>query len=385
VDLLPDEAGMVRADRDAARKLMKKRLLIAELHHLGDAVLSLPYVRGAAEKYEITILCRPSVAPIFRACPVEVDILAWDPPWHEETQLEGGMAGFWSALGLIRKLRAWKFDVAASVWPDPRVHALFRAGGAKERIGLSPTDINFYGAHLPWRRKTLEKGASLSAWINRTPAGPLLTTSLERSATRAHHLDGWQKIADASGTELDLTFPWLAAEDVRLDQRVAKFLEYHRLARRPVWLMHPGARTAVRRWSGFQELLDRVFGEDAGVAALAVRPPGEPGLTVSGPNQIEVAPRSLEELIAFTAAVEGVICNDSLQSHLGAALGKKVAAVFGPMTPDWFAPYDNRAGVIEAPVCPHRPCLDRCVMPSPICIESVTVEMAERVVRNLMN
>ena len=42
---------------------MKPRLLIVELHHLGDAVLSLPFVRAAARTHEVHVLCRPAARP----------------------------------------------------------------------------------------------------------------------------------------------------------------------------------------------------------------------------------------------------------------------------------------------------------------------------------
>jgi len=77
-------------------------------------------------------------------------------------------------------------------------------------------------------------------------------------------------------------------------------------------------------------------------------------------------------------AADFLICNDTGVSHIGAALGKPVISIFGASLPQWFGPYDNSAFAVQHDVCPHRPCLDRCVMPSYVCIEAVTVEMVRQ-------
>ena len=44
---------------------MKSRLLVVELHHLGDAVMSLPFVRGAQQRFEVHVLCRPATRAVY--------------------------------------------------------------------------------------------------------------------------------------------------------------------------------------------------------------------------------------------------------------------------------------------------------------------------------
>ena len=60
-----------------------------------------------------------------------------------------------------------------------------------------------------------------------------------------------------------------------------------------------------------------------------------------------------------------------MMSHLAAALGKRVGAVFGPSDPGACAPFANQEGMVVKDVCGYRPCMDRCLMPSPVCMESV--------------
>lgn len=66
---------------------------------------------------------------------------------------------------------------------------------------------------------------------------------------------------------------------------------------------------------------------------------------------------------------------------MGAALGKRVVSIFSDQEPRWFAPRGSEGLAVWRDVCPHRPCLDHCVMPSYICLEAVSFEMVrEKVV-----
>ena len=104
--------------------------------------------------------CAEHSAAIFKLVLPEEKILAWTPPWLLEG---GGNAGRMAASGLpayMRKLRAIRADVAASVWADARVHWLLRLSGARERVGFPMTANNFYASQLPWRKKQIKIGAA---------------------------------------------------------------------------------------------------------------------------------------------------------------------------------------------------------------------------------
>ena len=61
-----------------------------------------------------------------------------------------------------------------------------------------------------------------------------------------------------------------------------------------------------------------------------------------------------------------------------------VVPVFTASEPDWFAPWGNRERVVRQAVCPHHPCLGRCVMSTVICRDAVTFEMVAAKVREAM-
>jgi hypothetical protein len=55
-------------------------------------------------------------------------------------------------------------------------------------------------------------------------------------------------------------------------------------------------------------------------------------------------------------------------------MGKKVVTMFSATSKDWFAPFRNSDLVVQIDVCSFRPCLDRCEMPSYICLEAISVD-----------
>jgi len=82
----------------------------------------------------------------------------------------------------------------------------------------------------------------------------------------------------------------------------------------------------------------------------------------------------VRSLASALAAVDALVCHDSLPGHLAAALGKPVVTVFGSGEPDWFSPWGNRERAVQKRVCPLHPCIDRCGMDSYLCLDAVSVD-----------
>ena len=76
---------------------MKPRLLVVELHHLGDSVISLPFVRCAGTKYEVHVLCRPASCGVYRLLANHPIINPWEPPWGDDQP-----SGLGAALRAVR-------------------------------------------------------------------------------------------------------------------------------------------------------------------------------------------------------------------------------------------------------------------------------------------
>jgi ADP-heptose:LPS heptosyltransferase len=293
----------------------------------------------------------------------EERIIVWTPPWITP----GGGAAKWRAAGFPRylaRLKAIRAGVAASVWADARVHLLMGLTGVKVRAGFPMTANNFYASQLPWRQKQIRIGALLTIAGSLVAMRPLLTQKVNRSAYYQHHVDDFRDLARSLGIPWDETRPWLPTRAVPKESR-------------PVWLVHPGARFEGRRWplAAFGKIVREVL-VPSGAKVLFVRAPEIEEKLPPLPPEVEIlAPGSLREFLDICGTADVLLCNDTGVSHMGAALGKRVVTIFSDQEPRWFAPRGSEQLAIWDDVCPHRPCLDHCVMPSYICLEAITYEV----------
>jgi ADP-heptose:LPS heptosyltransferase len=332
---------------------------------IGDAVMSLPFVRGAAVDYDVFVTCAEHSVGIFQMVLPPERIIPWTPPWLAK----GGGIAKWRNAGLpayVARLRAVRADAAASVWADARVHLLMALSGAKVRAGFPMTANNFYASQLPWRQKQIRIGAVLNAAGSVLAMRPLLTRKVHRADYYQHHVEDFRDLAGALRVEWDETRPWLPASRAR-----------HSEGRAPVWVVHPGARFAGRRWP--VELFAKIIRDvliPAGARVIFVRAPELGDALPAMPTGVEVlAPASLDAFMDICGAADVLLCNDTGVSHMGAALGRRVVSIFTDQEPRWFAPRGSEKDAVWRDACPHKPCLDHCVMPSFVCLDAVTYEM----------
>ncbi len=348
----------------------KPRLLLVELHHLGDAVMSLPFVRGASEHYEVHILCRPVVAPVFQLLVKPPHIHEWEPPWAEGCE-QGGRASLRGACGMGRQLREKKFDVAVCAWADARCGLLMAKTRVSRRVGFPMTHGNYYGADLPWRRKRRWLGHILEwTWNITHPQFPMLTNALHRDSAEQAHMRCWEQIAKTLNISCNTSVPWLKAPT--LPGSISALTETPIPRENPILLIHPHARLPSKQWplARWRELLRKLL-ISARYSILEIVPPGYEPLGIA--DNLLVNTPDVATLTATLDAADAVLCHDSFPAHLAAALGKPVITIFGSGEPDWFAPWNNRHRVVQQRVCPLHPCLDRCGMDSYLCLDQISV------------
>jgi len=325
--------------------------------------MALPFLRAAARQYSVFIYCTPPVAGMLEA---------FVPGMHISPAADGWPARFWQGFTQLRKLRP---AVALSAWSDSRTQLLGWLSGAKARIGFPMTPSNYYGAETPWRQRRLKIGCVVER-IFAACGVTLLTSPLYRSSITESHFSNWHRLAESLNLTLATDPPWLDATTFPLPDTLRDFVTTHRKAGRPIWVLHPGGRLPTKRWpqERFQELLK---GPLASHAVIIVEPPGESAPSPVGEYQVSIAASRHQELAATLRCADFVLCNDSYPAHLAAALGKKTFTIFGSGEPAWFAPYGNAERVIQKDVCPFHPCIDRCVMPSFVCLEAVSTAQVE--------
>jgi ADP-heptose:LPS heptosyltransferase len=93
---------------------------------------------------------------------------------------------------------------------------------------------------------------------------------------------------------------------------------------------------------------------------------------------------NLKQLAALLQEVDLLVTNDSGPMHIAAALGTPVVAIFGPTNPKRTGPYGEIHRVIRGSAkC--SPCFKkRCIMPSHLCMDTISVEMVSEEVSSIL-
>jgi ADP-heptose:LPS heptosyltransferase len=341
------------------------RLVVLELHHLGDAVMALPFLRGALEKYRVTVVCRPFVAELLRVITRDMEILPAAPSWRQVSRQ-------------VRALNLGTRDAITCVWADTRAHLAMAAGGAGTRVGFPMTAHNYYASEVPWRRRRLMAGKILA--IVGGLFRPLLTHPLTRESVDQHHMKDWAQLAHCLGFEPRESPPWFAAPAA--PEAVTAFTAAQQ--GRKIVVVHPGGRLPAKRWPYFPELLQNLARRDD-VAVVVVRPPGESVPDPVGSRQVLFEAQGWTDFLGVLNLADAVISNDSAAAHLAAALGRPVVSIFGSGSPDWFAPWGNRHLVAAPEGVALYPFIDHGVPDSLIHLRSIPVSLVESRLRTALN
>ncbi len=338
---------------------MKPRLLVLELHHLGDAVLAIPFLREAAGRYEVAAYVPPSTAEMLRTFLPGLQIFEAEESWKVRWQ------------HCRTQLRAWEPDATVSAWSDTRVHIAARLTRARRRIGFPVTKANYYAAHLGWRLRRLWAGQVIE-FAARFIGDPLLTENVFRDP-QSRHLENWGQLAKRLGFSLPLRAPWFPWKSAGLPEDAQKHIRAAKAAGKPVWALHAGGRLPTKRWpvKRYVAVLQEYFAA-RGLPVIIIRGPDTAIPMPQAPNQIVVDTTSHQELADLLSHVDYLLANDSYSGHLAAALGKPVVTIFGSGNPAWFAPFGDRNQVVWKDTCPYHPCIDRCQMPSYVCLAGVS-------------
>ena len=159
----------------------------------------------------------------------------------------------------------------------------------------------------------------------------------------------------------------------------------------PYAVIHPAALMATKRWeaSKFRELARSL--NNQGLATILTCGPGEESSVAEVTKGLRTPQillgLSIPELAELIRGAKLYVGNDSGPMHLAAAVGTPVVALWGSSSSARWRPWSAEHVVVQNPFdcnpCPGHRCL---VAPTPLCIESVTVEQAvaaaEQVLKN---
>lgn len=348
-DLPMSDVGTTAAtDLRAAHELPRGgRVLVIRLSALGDVLFALETVAALrAERPDVAIdfLVEDRFASLLREHPHIERVLTY--PRRRVLRMPAG----------IRALRAARYDVVLDLHGIQKsaVHVWFARARTK------------VGAAAPGSRE----GA---AWAySRAVAMP---TPLPHRADIGHHL------LAAIGLSGQPVPPLLPAK--------APPAELLADLPRPRVFLHPGtsAFAAFKRWPAdrFAELARRLRAR--GLAVLVGFGPGEAGLATpvldaaAGSRAVDGSTLGLLGLAGVMQQCEVVVAADTGPLHLGAAVGARCVALFGPKDTARYGPRAH--GTVRHEILFHdvpcRPCTRRtCVTPQ--CVLGIEVDTVERAV-----
>jgi ADP-heptose:LPS heptosyltransferase len=212
------------------------------------------------------------------------------------------------------------------------------------------------------------------------------------SGKAIHMVDHLKSLPRRMGLPVFRGFPRLVLKDP--DRRAGRaFLEHHGISPDDALIaIHPGSGSRSKTWPAarFLDLAERLASAYH-ARILFVLGPGEesikqPFLRARGLwGAVVLDNLPLIELEAVLENCHVLVGNDSGVSHLAAALGVPVVALFGPSDPDRWAPRGQAVRVIRSAVfcspC-DREAMARCQ--SRRCLFEISVDQVSRAVHQMM-
>ena len=309
---------------------MKPKLLIVELWGLGDLAIATPFLRVAAENYQVTLLAKPFARDLQPRLWPGVRVETFTAPWTAFQRKYHLWHWSWLEMERLRRnLTEIHFDLGLSARWDPRDHLVLRLAGARERLGFARTHSEMF-----------------------------LTRPLMRPHPEAHHYEYWRVIAH----ELELELPPRNKIFNPIPRRLSTVL------------IHTGAAQPVRVWplQKYQMLAVRLRQKKFTVQ-IACDPDQRSFWLKAGETEVAV-PANVTELITLIDKTEVFIGNDSGPGHLAGICGVPTFTLFGPQLPEWFAPLHPVSEWLPGRACPYKPCSDYCRFSEPFCLRDIEVE-----------
>jgi predicted lipopolysaccharide heptosyltransferase III len=328
------------------------KILLVRLRQIGDVVFTTPAIRAIREHLpgaHLTYLVEPAAAPIVANNP-HLDQVIVAPRKH-------GLGGLRAELGLARRLRAFRYDVAIDFHGGPRASLLTRLSGAPMRIGYEVAGRSWMYTRRIHRPRELRARHSVeNQWDLLAPLGIAPPTPAQFPVEMAADPAASRVVAER-----------LAQSGVALNDRVV--------------VIHVSAGNPFRRWPMTS------FGEVA--AALAARDRRTRVVITSGPSEAEAASCviadarerlpaaerdrvlacgefSLSELRALVDRATLYIGGDSGPMHVAATSRVPMVSLYGPTLPARSAPWRGslaQAVAVETSGLPCRPCDQRTCEP----------------------
>jgi lipopolysaccharide heptosyltransferase I len=317
----------------------RPRIALVRLSSLGDVVHALPVAsalrRLRPDAHLVWVVERRERAVLADNADLDGLIDVDTRLWRREFRRPGGTRSVVIKVGgLVRRLRAARFDAAIDLQGLWKSGVITRLTGAPLRVGFATADCRerantlFTNRRVPipaGARHVVEANLALLAGLGLDPAagGPPVFSVPRDGAAEA------------------VVEMYLAEEGLKPEA--------------PLIVLNPGSGGEVKRWAieAYRRLGDE--------AALRLQArvllswgPGEEPLARAIAHGMRVAalvppPTSIPELIALLRRASLVVGGDTGPIHLAAALGVPTVGLYGPTSARRNGPFGCRATFVESP------------------------------------
>ncbi len=328
-----------------------KRILVIRLYFIGDMLLSTPALAALRDTFphaSITVLLKKRARDVLVGNPDVDELIIYDavPRYHSP-------AWTWRLGALLRRRR---FDLAVDLTGDLRSSWALFVADPGYRVG-----------------------------VNRVGLGRLLDRRVPYRS-EGHVVDHLLDAVGLAGAKTERTEPRMYLSDA--EREAARSLS----GDEPYLAMAPGAQSPLRRWPAerYGELAARAR-RDRGMRTLFTGTASDAPLCVEAERRSEGAGTSLAgrtgDLRVLGALFEGArayVGSDSGPLHIAAAVGTPVVGLFGPNTPNRFAPRGAPSRlVVRTPPC--SPCAqDRCMGETGPCLRTIGVDEVAHALSSLL-
>ena len=327
-----------------------KGILVKGTNWVGDTILSFPAVHALGRHFpeaRITVLTKSRLAELWRANPAVDEVIPYDMP--------AGAGRLFGELRIARLIRQRTIDLAV-IFPRSFSSALMVfLGGVPRRIGyksegrdLLLTERIDCTAELLGRHR-MYYYLHLVEHLGRCPSPALPSVSLNGK------LQGW---ADGFLSRNGLGGELLIGLNPGATYGEAKCWPPERFAEL--------GRRIIKDYGASILIFGSTRPREKALNAAIARGIGEGCLNLSGET-------SLLQLAALLRRCRLLVTNDTGTMHVAAAVGTRVAAIFGPTDPRATAPLGEGHVVIRRQVS-CSPCLKRVCPDDHRCMELIKVE-----------
>lgn len=387
-----------------------RRLLLVQLDHLGDAVLTSPLLTALRAVYPnavIEVLASPSNHEVFEADPNVDRVRVARKTWFERDR------GRWAMLSAVwslgRTLRGGRFDLGIDVRGDILTVLVLTLAGIPRRVGWTMGGGGFLltdvATWIPGRHE-VESRLALLECLGHAPPGParvsIHVTDDDRTAVNRRLLDAWPDppvVRRAAGVARALARRSQAPRRPQRDRPTAAVERLIDRLTEPDWLhagrfgaeapllaVHLGAGTAAKRWPpAYWRVLVRRFLADDWRVVVVGGPDGTQAAQALEPHRdLEdwTGQLSVTETAALLERADLFIGADSGPSHLAACAGTPSVVLFsGTNRPAQWRPWSRRSLIIKHPV-PCRPCHQKiCPLAGHPCMSGLSPDRVYRAAR----